>query len=87
MITLIDKNKVVIGGETNQNDRFISPTIMTNVTKDDRIMQEEIFGPILPLVNVKDVKEAIEFINERYSLNSIKIKLNVFFFKLFFCNS
>jgi len=60
---------------------------MTNVTKDDRVMQEEIFGPILPVINVKDVKEAIEFINERYSLNSIKIKLNVFFFKLFFCNS
>ena len=78
MITLIDKNKVVIGGETNQNDRFISPTIMTNVTKDDRVMQEEIFGPILPIVNVKSVKEAIEFINERYSLNLKKIKCFLF---------
>ena len=39
---------------------------MTSITKDDRVMQEEIFGPILPIINVKTHKEAIEFINERF---------------------
>ena len=66
LITLIDRSKVQIGGQTNQNERFISPTIMTNVTKDDRVMQEEIFGPILPIITVNNYKEAIEFINERF---------------------
>lgn len=65
LINLIDKSKVAIGGQSNANDRFISPTIMTGVSKDDRVMQEEIFGPILPFITVKDLNEAINFINER----------------------
>ena len=63
---MIDTSKVVIGGKTNQNERFISPTVMIGVTKDDRVMQEEIFGPILPIITVSGYKEAIEFVNERF---------------------
>ncbi len=44
LINLIDKTKVAIGGETDQNERYISPTIMTNVVPTDKVMQEEIFG-------------------------------------------
>ena len=65
LINLIDKSKVAIGGQSNANDRFISPTIMTGVSKDDRVMQEEIFGPILPFISVKDLNEAINFVNAR----------------------
>jgi acyl-CoA reductase-like NAD-dependent aldehyde dehydrogenase len=63
---LIDKTKVVLGGETDANERYIAPTIMTNVTGEDKVMQDEIFGPILPIINVEDHKEAINFINARF---------------------
>ena len=63
---LIDKTKVVIGGETDQANKYISPTIMFNVAGDDKVMQEEIFGPILPFITVKNHQEAIDFINERF---------------------
>lgn len=61
---LIDSAKTVIGGETDEDSLYISPTIMTNVTRDDKVMQEEIFGPVLPIVNVKDYQEAIDFVNQ-----------------------
>ena len=47
---LIDENKVVIGGETDRNTLRIAPTVMDNVTFEDAVMQEEIFGPILPVI-------------------------------------
>lgn len=47
------------------NDLFIEPTILVDVKESDPIMQEEIFGPILPIVNVEDAHEAIKFINNR----------------------
>ena len=40
-------------------------TILTNVSTEDDVMREEIFGPILPIVNVSSAQEAIDFINER----------------------
>jgi len=39
---------------------------MTNVTRDDKVMQEEIFGPVLPIVTVSSCQEAIDFVNEGY---------------------
>ncbi|XP_011296668.1 aldehyde dehydrogenase, dimeric NADP-preferring isoform X2 [Fopius arisanus] len=57
--------KVAIGGETDAQEKFIAPTILTNVQPTDPIMQEEIFGPLLPIVNVNNAYEAIKFINER----------------------
>ncbi len=56
---------MVIGGQTNATTKFIAPTIMFDVTGDDKIMQEEIFGPVLPFITVKNHQEAIDFINER----------------------
>ena len=40
-------------------------TLLTNVSTEDDVMKEEIFGPLLPIVNVSSVQEAIDFINER----------------------
>ncbi len=51
-----------VGGRTDPDDLFISPTILTNVTRADSTMQEEIFGPILPIVPCDDVDAAIAFI-------------------------
>lgn len=60
---MIDSTKVVFGGDTDEDSFFISPTIMIDCTRDDKVMQEEIFGPILPFVTVNNHQEAINFIN------------------------
>lgn len=57
--------KAAIGGHTDPADLFIEPTILVDVRPDDPVMQEEIFGPVLPIINVKSAEEAIDFINER----------------------
>ena len=46
--------QVLFGGLTDADDCFISPTVLTNCTPDMRILQEEIFGPILPIMSFKD---------------------------------
>ncbi|UJR31818.1 hypothetical protein I4U23_019295 [Adineta vaga] len=62
---LINPEKVVHGGQTDANQNYIAPTIMNNITLDDKVMQEEIFGPILPFVTVHNEQDAIQFINKR----------------------
>ena len=49
-----------MGGLSDRSDLFISPTMMTGVTEDDAVMQEEIFGPILPIINVAGPDEAVD---------------------------
>ena len=51
---LIDQSKVVIGGNTNPDTCQIAPTVMDNVTNDDAVMGEEIFGPIMPILTFDD---------------------------------
>jgi len=62
---LLDNTKgtVVLGGETDAAQRFIAPTIVRDVTPEDSLMSEEIFGPILPIIPVKNLDEGIEFVN------------------------
>jgi aldehyde dehydrogenase (NAD+) len=62
---LLDDADVVTGGETDVSDRYIAPTIIKNVKEDDAVMQEEIFGPILPVISVPSVDSAIAFVNRR----------------------
>jgi aldehyde dehydrogenase (NAD+) len=57
---LIDPDKIFFGGTTNMEQRFISPTILHNVTFDDEIMKEEIFGPLLPVIKFNDINETVE---------------------------
>lgn len=57
--------KVAIGGAGDEAERFMPPTVMTGVTADDAVMADEIFGPILPVMKVKSLDEAISFINAR----------------------
>ncbi len=56
---------VVFGGERSADDLYFSPTALRDPSPDDRIMQEEIFGPILPVLAVDNVAEAIDFVNDR----------------------
>ncbi|XP_043241338.1 aldehyde dehydrogenase, dimeric NADP-preferring-like isoform X6 [Amphibalanus amphitrite] len=62
---LESSGKVALGGRSNAKDLFIEPTVLTDVKPDDSVMQEEIFGPVLPIVNVQSAAEAIHFINSR----------------------
>ncbi|XP_014804263.1 PREDICTED: aldehyde dehydrogenase family 3 member B1-like [Calidris pugnax] len=62
---MLDSGQVVIGGETDEAQRYIAPTVLVDVQPSDPIMQEEIFGPILPIITVANVDEAIDFINSR----------------------
>lgn len=54
---LIDPAKVLIGGESVEEDLYIAPTIMGDVEMTDPVMQEEIFGPVLPIVSYRDLSE------------------------------
>ena len=60
------KSSIVIGGETDEAQKYIAPTIVQNATTEDSLMGEEIFGPILTIIAVKDIDEAIAIINSKY---------------------
>jgi acyl-CoA reductase-like NAD-dependent aldehyde dehydrogenase len=57
--------KVFFGGASNADDLFIAPTVLTELQKDCPAMHEEIFGPILPVVEFDDLDEAIYLLNDR----------------------
>lgn len=67
LYSLLDgnKEKVVCGGICNEEERYFAPTLLLEPDVDSRIMQEEIFGPILPVISVKNITEALAFVNER----------------------
>ncbi|RNI26230.1 aldehyde dehydrogenase [Rufibacter latericius] len=62
---LLDPEKIYAGGETNAATRFISPTLLSGITWEHPIMQEEIFGPLLPVLTFKTLPEAISQVNAR----------------------
>ncbi len=62
---LIDPAKVVFGGKGDPETLRIQPTLLTGVTGEDPVMQEEIFGPVLPVIAYDTLEEAIAFINSR----------------------
>ncbi len=57
--------KIIIGGETVSDERYIAPTVIDSVSWEDKVMQEEIFGPILPIIEFTDIKEAINIVNSQ----------------------
>ena len=60
-----DGASVVTGGTTDADARYVSPTILTDVPLDTEIMQEEIFGPLLPVLSVSSLDDALRIINDR----------------------
>lgn len=61
----IAEGRVLAGGRVDASERYIEPTLIDRVALDSNVMTTEIFGPVLPLVTIKSVDEAIEFINDR----------------------
>ncbi|XP_045477790.1 aldehyde dehydrogenase, dimeric NADP-preferring-like [Harmonia axyridis] len=62
LLQFLESSKVAIGGHYLESQKIISPTILVNVKKTDKVMSEEIFGPILPILNVSNCDEAIDYI-------------------------
>ncbi|XP_032345897.1 LOW QUALITY PROTEIN: aldehyde dehydrogenase family 3 member B2-like [Camelus ferus] len=62
---LLSCGRVAIGGQSDESERYIAPTVLVDVQETEPVMQEEIFGPILPIMNVRGLDEAIDFINRR----------------------
>lgn len=65
LVGLMQGEEIVVGGQTQRENRYIAPTILDNVSWDAPIMQDEIFGPLLPVLTYTDLEEAIEEINAR----------------------
>ncbi len=65
LINLLGSGRTVVGGQFNAADLYIAPTVITDVQLDRPIMQEEIFGPILPVVPYDDLDEAMAIISGR----------------------
>ncbi|GJJ70038.1 hypothetical protein EMPS_02387 [Entomortierella parvispora] len=58
------ENKVVYGGESDLSNRYMAPTILTDVKLEDTIMEEEIFGPLLPIIDCEDIQGAVDVVNK-----------------------
>jgi aldehyde dehydrogenase (NAD+) len=59
------EGKIVTGGNTDASSRYIAPTVLDKVSTDSKVMADEIFGPILPILEYEDLSEAIAFVNAR----------------------
>lgn len=65
LCALIDDRKVICGGETNPDTCQIAPTVMENVTENDAVMGEEIFGPIMPIIEFDNFDTVIENLKDK----------------------
>jgi len=64
LVTYIEKGKVIFGGRTNREKLFIEPTLL-EATVSDKCMEDEIFGPVLPIIAFTDLAEPIRYINSK----------------------
>lgn len=65
LIGYMDNGTIYHGGKYDKETRYLSPTILTNVSEDAPVMQEEIFGPIFPVLTFKEIDEVITFVTDR----------------------
>ncbi len=65
LLRLLGRGDIVIGGGSDRAKRYIAPTVIDGITGGEPIMEEEIFGPLLPVIVYDDLSEAIEFVNRR----------------------
>lgn len=65
LLGLINQEKVVLGGDSNKDTLQIAPTIMDNVTWEDAVMGEEIFGPIMPILTYEKIEDVIDMLSTK----------------------
>ncbi|XP_056140663.1 aldehyde dehydrogenase family 3 member A2b [Lampris incognitus] len=64
VMAMTEDSTIALGGENDESDCFIAPTVLRDVKPEAKVMQEEIFGPLLPILPVSGLDEAIKFINQ-----------------------
>jgi len=65
LASYLKEGKILLGGDYDLDDNYIAPTVIGEVSEESAIMQDEIFGPIFPLIEYSDIKEVITFVNNR----------------------
>ena len=65
LVEFLQYGETIFGGESNSSELYIAPTVLDRVSLESPVMQEEIFGPILPVLTYSDVTEAITIVNQR----------------------
>ena len=65
LVKLLDSGTPAVGGDHDATTRYIAPTVLRDVTPESPVMQDEIFGPILPVIPIADAAEGIAFVNAR----------------------
>jgi len=65
LVGLLGSGKIAVGGQSDPDDLYIAPTVLVDVSPDSPIMQEEVFGPILPILEIGSVEAVIEWVNRR----------------------
>lgn len=65
---MIDRTsgRIILGGQHDKAERYIAPTVVAGIDENDPLLRDEIFGPILPVVAVKDVDAAVEYVNAKW---------------------
>ena len=78
----ITEGNVYYGGSIDKEDLYVQPTILTNIKANSKVMEEEIFGPILPIIEFEDLSEVIDYVNKKekplalyyFSEDKLKVK-------------
>lgn len=66
LLDSVDSSKIIAGGQADREDRYIAPTVIGPMEpRGNPLMDEEIFGPILPIVPVENLDEAIQIVNSK----------------------
>jgi aldehyde dehydrogenase (NAD+) len=65
LLGLLKQGRIAIGGTYDEKDRYIEPTVLTDLPADAPVLQEEIFGPILPVVGYEAMEDALAFVRSR----------------------
>ncbi len=65
LVKLLGSGTIVVGGEHDEAERYLAPTVLKDVAPTSPVMAEEIFGPILPVLRIGSIEEAISFVNAR----------------------
>jgi len=65
LVAFLDNGTLAAGGESDPEELYIAPTVLVDVPVDSPIMQEEVFGPILPVLEINSVEAVIDWVNER----------------------
>ena len=65
LLGLIDSDKVIFGGDSNREKLQIEPTVMANVSWDDAVMQEEIFGPVMPILTFEKIDDIFDILADK----------------------